>query len=79
MDLKTAKLEVIQKIMRISTESLIEKIDNLLEEELIVGYTAKGEPLTKKDYNLRLEKAERQIASGEYISQENLEKEAENW
>mgnify|MGYP003667937218 FL=1 len=79
MDLKTVKLEVIQKIMNVSTESLLEKIDNLLEEELIVGYTAKGYPLTKKDYNLRLEEAERQIASGEFISQEDLEKETENW
>ena len=33
MDLKTAKLEVIQKIMNVSTESLLEKIDNLLEED----------------------------------------------
>lgn len=79
MDLKTAKLEVIQKIMNVSTESLLEKIDNLLEEELIVGYTAKGESLTKKEYNHRLEKAEREIASGNFLSQQDLEKEIENW
>tara|TARA_R110002020_G_scaffold348689_1_gene562256 strand:+ start:217 stop:468 length:252 start_codon:yes stop_codon:yes gene_type:complete len=79
MDLKTAKLEVIQKIMNVSTESLLEKIDNLLDEELIVGFTASGKPLTKRKYNQRLKKAERQIESGEYISQEDLEKEIENW
>ncbi|SFU16164.1 hypothetical protein SAMN04489724_4518 [Algoriphagus locisalis] len=79
MDLKTAKLEVIQKIMHISTESLLEKIDNLLEEELIVAYTSGGSPLTKREYNLRLEKAEKQISSGEFLSQEDLEKEIENW
>ena len=79
MDLKTAKLEVIQKIMNVSTESLLEKIDNLLEEELIVAYTADNKPLTKKEYNLRLEKAEEQIANGAYLSQEDLEKEIENW
>ncbi|WP_192346292.1 hypothetical protein [Algoriphagus sp. Y33] len=79
MDLKTAKLEVIQKIMNVSTESLLEKIDNLLEEELIVAYTSAGAPLTKREYNLRLEKAEQQISSGEFLSQEDLEKEIENW
>jgi hypothetical protein len=79
MDLKAVKLEVMQKIMNVTTESLLKKIDNLLEEEMIVGYTAKGEPLTKKDYNLRLEKAEQQMASGDYTTQEDLEKEAENW
>lgn len=79
MDIKAVKLNVMQKIMNVSTEALLEKIDRLLEEEMIVGYTAKGEPLTKKDYNLRLEKAEQQIASGDYLTQEDLEKEAENW
>lgn len=79
MDLQAAKLDIMQKIMNISTESLIEKVDKLLEKEMIVGYTAKGDPLTKKEYNLRLKKAEKQIASGEFISQTDLEKEAENW
>jgi len=36
---------------------LLEKIDKFLEEELIIGPTTNGEALTKKDYNLRLEKA----------------------
>lgn len=79
MDLQAAKLDVMQKIMNVSTESLIAKVDKLLEEEMIVGYTAKGEPLTKKEYNLRLEKAEKQITSGDFITQEDLEKEVENW
>lgn len=79
MDLQAAKLDVMQKIMNVSTESLIGKIDELLENEMIVGYTANGKPLTKQEYNFRLEQAERQIASGEFITQEDLEKEAENW
>ena len=79
MDLQAAKLDVMQKIMNVSTESLIEKVGRLLEDEMIVGYTAKGEPLTKEEYNLRLESAEKQIASGHFIRQEDLEKEAENW
>lgn len=79
MDLKAAKLEVMQKIMNVSTEELLLKIDKLLEEEMIVGYTTKGEPLTKKEYDLRLETAEQQIVRGEYLTQEDLEKEAEDW
>ncbi|MEB2785755.1 hypothetical protein [Algoriphagus persicinus] len=79
MDLKTAKLEVIQKIMNVSTESLLEKIDKILEEEMIVGYSVNGKPLTRKEYNYRLEKAELEIASGDCLSQQELEKEVENW
>lgn len=79
MDLHAVKLEVMQKIMNVSAESLLVKIDKMLDEEMIVGYTALGEPLTKEAYDQRLARAEEQIASGNYITQEALEKEAENW
>ena len=79
MGLQKTKLSVIQKIMSVSKASLLDKIDKLLEEEMIVGYTVDGKPLTKKAYDMRLQKAEEQLSSGEYVSQEELEKESENW
>ena len=79
MDLQAVKLDVLQKIMSISKASLLEKIDKLLEDELIVGYTVEGQPLTKASYNLRLAEAEEQLRSGNYTTQEDLEKESENW
>ena len=79
MDLQATKLEVIQKIMSVSATSLLEKINNLLEKEMTVGFTVAWKPLTKESYNARLQLAEKQIRSGEYITQEDLEKEAENW
>jgi hypothetical protein len=50
-----------------------------LEDELIVGYTVEGEPLTKALYDLRISVAEEQLRSGQYSTQEELEKESENW
>jgi hypothetical protein len=79
MDLQNTKLEVMQKIMSVSTPSLLEKINNILDNEMIVAYTVDGKPLTKAMYNERLDLAEKQLQSGEYITQEDLEKEAENW
>ncbi len=79
MDIETTKLTVMQKIMEVNTPSLLDRINQLMDEEMIVGYTTQGEPLTIKAYNSRLENGERQFASGEFISQEDLEKEAENW
>jgi len=55
------------------------KMDELLEEEMIMGYTVEGKPLTKVLYNLRLQKAEEQLNSGEFITQEELEAESDNW
>ena len=79
MNLQEVKLDVIQKVMSISKESLLEKIDKLLEKEMIVGYTVDGAPLTKELYDNRLQKAQEQLRSGDCISQENLEKESESW
>ena len=47
--------------------------------EIIVAYTTKGEPLTKEKYNQRLVQAEKQIESGNVISQKDLEKEITIW
>ncbi|MEQ8551921.1 MAG: hypothetical protein RLQ12_03655 [Cyclobacteriaceae bacterium] len=79
MDLQETKLGVMQKIMSVSKPALLEKIDKLLDDEMIVGYTVEGEPLTKELYNQRLQKAEEQLKSGQYITQEDLEKESESW
>jgi hypothetical protein len=79
MDLQTAKLNVLLKIMSVTKPSLLDKISNLLDKEMVVGYTVNGEPLTKELYNKRLKEAEKQVKMGEYISQEDLEKESENW
>ena len=79
MDLQTTKINVMQKIMNVSKASLLDKISDILDEEMVVGYTTDGQPLTKNQYNERLLVAEKQIESGDYITQEDLEKEIENW
>jgi len=61
-----------QKIMNVSQPSLLDKINKLLEEEMIVGYTVNGNPLTKEAYDERLQKAEEHISKGNFISQEDL-------
>ena len=38
-----------------------------------------GAPVTKKQLIKRIEEADTRIDSGEYITQEELEKEAQNW
>lgn len=79
MDIHAYKLELMQKVMAVKQESLLKKLNSLLEEEMVVGYTSEGQPLTKEVYDLRLEKAENEITLGETTSQEELEAESENW
>jgi hypothetical protein len=79
MNIQASKLNIIEKLMSVNKESLLFKIETILEEEAIVAYTVSGKPLTKKEYNKRLEIAEQQILSGDVIPQEDLEKEVEKW
>jgi len=79
MNLQDTKINVMQKIMNVSTASLLDKINNILDEEMIVGYGIDGQSLTKEQYNKRLMLAEKQIKSGDYLTQDDLEKEIENW
>lgn len=79
MSLQTVKIDVMQKLLSVSTEALLEKINKILDNEMIVAYTVEGKPLTQKAYNKRLQKAEQQIKLGNYITQKELEKESENW
>lgn len=73
MDFQTTKLDIVQKLMGVTEESLLGKIENLLDKELIVGYTTSGKPLTKNEYNMRLQNAENQLLEGKVLSQEELE------
>jgi hypothetical protein len=79
MDLQTEKLNVLQKIMNLSEASLLSKISNILDEEMVVGYTPDGNPLNKKQYDERLLIAETQIESGDCVMHEDLGKEIATW
>ena len=79
MSVETVKLTVMQKLMMIKEESFLNQINDLIDSTAIVAYTVTGDPLTRKEYNKRLDEGEAQISSGEFTTQEDLEKEMENW
>jgi hypothetical protein len=49
------------------------------DEEDIVGYEIDGTPITKEVLIKEAREASAQVKSGNYISQEDLEKEVKNW
>jgi len=79
MALQAKKLNLMQKLMSIKAESLLDKIEQILDREMIVGYTVEGEPLTLEAYNNRLAKGEEQYRSGDFISHDDLGREMDNW
>lgn len=79
MDIQLKKMKIMEMLLKVRSESLITQMERLLEKEMIVGYTTAGKPLTLKQYNDRLAEAEKQVAQGKVTSQEDLEKESEQW
>ena len=79
MTFEQRKMEVMEMLLKVRSESLVKQMKELLKKEMIVGYTTAGEPLTLDQYNARLAEAEKQIARGETISHEELKKKIKKW
>ncbi len=83
MDIQTRKLNFIQEILILRNEKLISKLESLLKKEKskdeIVGFTIEGKPMTKETYIRDIDEARLQMKEGEHLSQEELEKQSENW
>lgn len=79
MNIQAVKLNLVQKLLAVKNELLLEKINNLLDKEVVVAYTVDGKPLTIEQYNKNLSEAEKEIEAGDFISQEELETKSAKW
>lgn len=82
MDLQARKYQLIQEVFKIEKPDILDKLEKLLKAESsneIVASTVEGQPLTKAEYKKELQKAEQEVLKGEFTTQENLEREIENW
>lgn len=82
MDLQARKYQLIQEVFKIEKPDILDKLEKLLKAESsneIVASTVEGQPLTKAEYKNELQKAEQEVLKGEFTTQENLEREIENW
>ena len=48
-------------------------------QEAIVGYDIDGNPISEQHLKNRVKAASKRVKSGDYITQEEIEKEIENW
>jgi len=49
------------------------------KKPVIVGYNVDGTPITQQGLKSRVKAASKRVKSGDYIAQEEVEKEVENW
>lgn len=81
MDIQAEKLHLIEELARIQDIHIIEQIKQLLKEKNnpVVGYEINGNSITRTQLIKRIEEAETRVDNGEYVTQQDLEKESENW
>ena len=72
MDIQLRKLKVMEMLLKVKSEALMKEVEQLLENELIVGYTTTGEPLTKEAYKKELTETKKDIAEQKTLSSEDL-------
>jgi hypothetical protein len=79
MDIQATKLDLLQSILSLEKESLLLKIKELIDSEMIVGYTTAGEPLTKYQYKKRLDEASKEMKDGKFYTHEEVGQIIKNW
>jgi hypothetical protein len=49
------------------------------KKTVIVGYNPDGSPITELDLKNRVKSASKRVKSGDFLTQEEVDKEVENW
>ena len=78
LELRNNLLQYINK----ADERLLKVVKAVMEsywEDEVVAHTIDGKPLTKSAYKNELKDAIAEIKRGDFTTQEDLEKESENW
>lgn len=87
MELQLRISNLQQKLETVDDESIIAAIETILglfqkanvASRETIGYSPEGEPITKADLLTKVTAASDRVKAGNYISQEEMEKELENW
>ena len=68
--IERANDKVLKKVLALDAEN---------EKKVIVGYEPDGTLITREDLKKRVKEASARVKAGDYITQEDLEKEIEGW
>lgn len=73
MDIQTRKMQFIEEYLRITDESLLEKLTLLLRKERQKQLKATLRPMSQEELVEKLERSENDIAAGRVYSQSEVE------
>ena len=79
MDIQTRKIEFIQDFLKVQSEDLISRLENILRKE--VNSTSQNEfkPMTIEEFNNRIDKSMEDSKNGKLISSSDLKAKIDKW
>ena len=79
MDLQTKKINFIQEFLRVNSEELINKLDNLLHSEKRKIYEQDLKPMSIESFNAAIDQSEEDVENGRVVNARALRKDIEEW
>lgn len=79
MELKTRKIAFIKEFLRLQSEEAIYRFETLLKKEMESDEGSKGEPMSIKEYNRRIDLSLEDAERGDIISEEEMDEHVASW
>ena len=79
MNIQARKLNLIEEFLRISDESIIEKLEYFISIEKKKQYDRDVKPMSLKEFHEMIDQAKKDKAAGRVISHEELKKRVKSW
>ncbi len=79
MNIEARKLELIEEFLRISDESIIEKLEVLMREESKKLYDSEVTPMSVNEFHEMIDRAKLDKENGRVISHKDLKTKVKSW
>lgn len=79
MDLQTRKLELIQAFLKIKSETLISKIEDILKTEYSSYELEEVKPMSVNEFNTRIDRSIKDSENNNLIESNDLKSKIDQW
>lgn len=79
MDIQTRKIEFVQEFLKIQSEELICRLENLLQSETKLKTDKEFQPMSLEELNSRIDKSMEDSKNGKLTKSNDLISEIEKW
>jgi len=79
MDIQSRKIAFVQEFLKLQSDEIITRLENLLFNETKSGYVDSFTPMTIEELNSRINQAEKDSKNGNLTESSDLKSEVNRW